>query len=257
VASLRETQRAFAAALRSGESGAELGALLVRPVANLGVYRNNAEWQFRHSLSLSFPVVRRRVGDDYFRQLAFHYRARFPSRSGDLHWVGRSFPAFLAEHLAGTDYAWLAGLADLEWSREQASVAEVRPAIGAEALARFAPEHLAELVFELQPSLFLGVSIFPVLAVWQANQEDGAPPVDQSVGEEHYMVRMRDDNVDTAALPAALFAFLRELKVGVSLGEAMSAAGLDESGLLSALQFVFSEGLVVAVGRSRGTALTT
>jgi Flp pilus assembly protein TadB len=68
---------------------------------------------------------------------------------------------------------------------------------------------------------------------------------------------MRDDNVGTAALPAALFAFLRELKAGVSLGEAMSAAGLDESGLLSALQFVFSEGLVVAVGRSRGTALTT
>lgn len=248
MASLRETQRAFAAALRTGENEVGPETLDVRPAANLDVYRNNAEWQFRNSLSLSFPVVRRRVGDDFFRQLAFHYRARFPSRSGDLHWVGRDFADFLAMHLAGGDYAWLADLAQLEWAREKVSITEVRPSQGVEVLGGFAPEHLGELVFDLQP-LFLGESGFPVVSVWLANQIDNASPVDQSTGHERYMVRMRDETIDVAPLNAPLFSFLCALKDGKPMGEAMSAAGLDESGLLSALQFLFSENLVVGVGR--------
>ena len=100
--SLRELQHSFAAALNDASCNCP-----VLPRANLAVYRNNAEWQFRNALSLSFPVLRQRVGDDYFRQLAHHYRREFPSRSGDLHWVGREFPGFLAGHLAGGDYAWL------------------------------------------------------------------------------------------------------------------------------------------------------
>ena len=121
------------------------------PAANLGIYRNNSDWQFRSALAASFPVLKKRVGDEYFRQLAFHYRAGHPSRSGDLHWVGRDFAGFLAVHLRDGDYAWLADLARLEWAREVASVSETRPAIGADCLSRFAPEDLGRLVFELQP----------------------------------------------------------------------------------------------------------
>ena len=86
MASLRELQRSFAAALRDPAA-----ACAVLPPANLAVYRNNAHSTFRAALELTYPVVRRRVGDDYFRQLCAHYRERFPSRSGDLHWAGRDF----------------------------------------------------------------------------------------------------------------------------------------------------------------------
>ena len=81
------------------------------------------------------------------------YRARFPSRSGDLHWVGSDFATFLLEHLHGSDYAWLADLARLEWAREQASIARVDAFSRREVLGRFAPEQLEHLVFTLQPSL--------------------------------------------------------------------------------------------------------
>ncbi len=249
MASLRETQRAFAAALRPGEGEPAHDALAVRPMANLGVYRNNADWQFRNSLSLSFPVVRRRVGDDYFRQLAFHYRARFPSRSGDLHWVGRDFPHFLATHLAGSDYAWLADLARLEWAREQSSVAEVSAAVGAETLASYPSDDLGALVFDLQPSLFLGASEFPVVSVWLANQVENAPPVGQSDGEERYMVLGRDKSVEIFRLSKPLFSFVAALQGGAAMSAAMSVAELDEPGLLSALQFLFGEGLVVGIRR--------
>jgi len=249
MASLRDTQRAFAMALRQDPAGAAHEALAVRPAANVAVYRNNADWQFRNSLALSFPVLRRRVGDDYFRQLAFHYRQRFPSRSGDLHWVGRDFADFLALHLAGGDYAWLADLARLEWAREQAGIAHELPALGVEALAKFPPEDLGSLVFDLQPSLRLGASAYPVLSVWLANQTENASPVGQSAGAEQYLVRIRSNVIEVARMQAALYAFLDALKNQMPMADAMSAADLDESALLSALQYLFGEGLVVGVGR--------
>lgn len=244
MASLRELQQQFAAALRRPPSGSEDAACAVQPVANLEVYRHNAAHQFRNALSISFPVLRQRVGEEYFRQLAHHYRAQFPSRSGDLQWVGRDFSAFLEVHLAGTDYAWLADLAKLEWAREIAGLAEWRPPLGAEALSKVAPEDLGRLRFALQPSLKLVSSPYPVYSVWLANQQTDAPPVDQSKGSEHVLILGRSESVELRPLAPPLFSYLSALAGGATLGDAMTAGGLDEAGLLSALQFTFTQGLV-------------
>ena len=245
MASLRELQYAFAAALRKADTDASGCAL--RPVTNLAVYRNNTEWQFRNALSLSFPVLNRRVGDDYFRQLARLYREKFPSRSGDLQWVGRHFAAFLDEHLREGNYAWLADLARLEWARELAAIADMHPAVGAECLSRFAPEELDQLVFVLQPSLQLVSSPYPVHSVWLANQQEIASPVDQSIGSEQVMVLSRDDHVEVARLSPPLFSYLCAIAGGQTLGEAMDSTSMDEGALLGALQFSFAQSLVVAV----------
>ena len=99
---LLELQRQFAAGLRGERvdagSWVEDDGLL--PAARLGVYANNSRAFFEQALALTYPVLRRRVGDDYFDQLASLYRARHPSPSGDLHEVGRAFASFLAGHLA-------------------------------------------------------------------------------------------------------------------------------------------------------------
>ncbi len=242
MASLRELQYAFAAALRDPAA-----ACPVTPAAHLDIYRNNGAAQFRGVLEISFPVVRRRVGDDYFRQLAHHYRQQHPSRSGDLHWLGREFPSFLAAHLRGTEYAWLADLARLEWQCELAQVARESPALHAEALARHAPEELERLRFSLQPSLGLLRSDYPVFSIWCANQRDIASPVEQSLGAEQGMVRASDNGLTVHQLAPALFSYLTAVAAGSPLGAAMTAAELDEAGLLHALHFMFSERLVCEV----------
>jgi hypothetical protein len=247
VASLREMQGAFAAALRNSSN-----ACAVLPAGNLSIYRNNGAITFRGALESSFPVVRRRVGDDYFRQLSAQYRERFPSRSGDLHWVGRDFPAFLLEHLHGTEYAWLADLARLEWLRQQASIARVELPVAADVLARFAPAQLEHLVFTFQPSLALVASDFPVFTVWATNQQDNAPPVNQSLAGECGMVRARIDLLEVRPLEPRLFSYLSALSAGAPLADAIAAAGLDQTGLVNALGFVFTEGLVCSV-RETGT----
>jgi hypothetical protein len=245
LASLRELQQAFAAALREPEA-----ACPVSPARNLSVYRNNIDMGFRATLASSFPVVRRRVGDDYFRQLGTQYRARFPSRSGDLHWIGSHFATFLLEHLQGSDYAWLADLARLEWAREQASIARIDAVLTAEVLGKFPTDRLEYLVFGLQPSLSLIASDFPVFSIWAANQVDNAPPVDQSLGAERGMVLSRIDSVEVRTLSSSVFSYICALAAGAPLGEAIVAAGFDQAALVAGLGFVFSEGLVCSVKAS-------
>ena len=255
MASLLELQRSFGAALRDPSVNCP-----VAPAANLAIYRNNSAHAFRGTLAASFPVIRARVGDDYFGQLAHHYRAIFPSRSGDLHFVGVNFAEFLADHLRDGDYAWLADLARIEWAREEALVSPELPAVGAEVLARFAADELEHLVFTLQPSLRLHASRFPVFSVWLANQSANAPPVDQSLGSECGLIRIRAESLEIRPLAPRVFSYLCELAGGATLGEAMERSALDGPGLSSALGFVFSEGLITAVAlrsapRAPGTSM--
>ena len=242
MASLRELQGSFAAALRDPAA-----TCAVRPAARLDIYRNTVRHNFIAALELGFPVLRKRVGDDYFAQLAFHYRQRFPSRSGDLHWAGRDFADFLGAHLAGGEYAWLADLARLEWARQSAAVDAVVAPVGAEALAAFAPEQLEHVVFAFQPSLRLVESPYPVYSVWLANQGVNAAPVDQSLGSESGMVLSRSDVVEVARLAPDFFSYLSALAAGATLGGAMTRAALDGPRLAQVLGEIFGAGLVTGL----------
>lgn len=248
MASLRELQHSFAAALRDPSV-----ACAVLPPANLAIYRNNAGAGFHKALALTFPVLQRRVGEDYFRQLAHEYRRRFPSHSGDLHWVGREFAGFLDDYLS-SEYLWLADLARLEWSRAECLVAAELPSISANALARFAAQEFEHLVFGLQPALKLHSSSYPVFTVWLANQTENAPPVDQSMGSEQGMVRARAELPEVRPLDPPLFSFLCALQAGHPLGEAVARSSLDLGSLTQALEFVFSEGLVSSLTLSEAAA---
>lgn len=248
MASLRELQRSFAAALR--DPAADCPA---RPAGRMAIYRGNVRHNFRNALELGFPVLRRRVGDDYFAQLAHHYQDRFPSRSGDLHWAGRDFAEFLAAHLADGDYAWLADLARLEWLRQCAAVTAIAPPVGAEVLATVAAEQLEHLRFTLQPSLQLLESPWPVFSVWLANQVENAPPVDQSKGNECGMALARTDGVEVARLAPDHFSYLSALAGGATLGEALARAELDGPRLAQVLGHLFGEELVTGVTPAPGS----
>jgi hypothetical protein len=66
------------------------------------------------------------------------------------------------------------------------------------------------------------------------------------------MVRARLDPLDVRPLEPRLFSYLSALGAGAPLPDAIANAGLDQAGLVSALGFVFTEGLVCAV-EEKGT----
>lgn len=252
-------QARFATALRGPGAGtvddpALIAAIVndgLEPAARLNLYRNNARAMFTGALERSFPVLARRVGEGYFHRLAAEYRAAHPSRSGDLHWIGRDFPEWLASHLAGSDYDWLADLARLEWACEEVLVATELPAISIEALGAIAPEDLAELRFRLQPALRCVSSPFPVWSVWRANQPDQAgDAVAVDRGAEHVVVTRAGGRSALHLRPEAEVCFIAALASGVCLQEALESSSLPVEDLAQALAWLFQNGLVVALDAS-------
>jgi hypothetical protein len=260
VPALPELQREFAAGLRDGAHATAAWACDdgIAAAARLQLYRNNSRALFRQSLELTYPVVRRRVGDEFFRQLADAFRREHPSRAGDLHEVGRPWPGFLAAQLADSPYAWLAELAALEWACADAAVAADGEPVAAVALAAVPAEAVADERFVTVPSLRLVAATVPVLAVWRANRPEAAGgPVDLAAGPAYVRVHRRGDDVELCAMDAAEFAFLQALADGAPLAAALERAALPVDRLAPTLAALFADGCIAAVrGNAAGSGRT-
>jgi hypothetical protein len=251
---LKSLQAAFGRSVRSASADeADLCILAGSDGAaacgeRIDVYRNNA-WQFfLAALERTYPVTQRRVGAEFFRQLAHEYRARHPSQRGDLHWIGEAFPAWLATRLADTGYEWLADLARLEWACEESTIAAFAEPVGVESLSRFDADSVTGLALVLQPSLRLVASSFPIWSVWQSNQDQGAaPPVDLDTGAEHCVVACIADRVAVYRLDPVDHHLLQHLCDGLPLAGAIAAAATDAETLGRLLGWAFGEGLVVQI----------
>jgi hypothetical protein len=253
MTSLPELQAGFAAALRgdSATIAAEIDGDGLEPAARLGIYANNSRAMFEGALERTYPVLRRRVGEPYFRQLAHGYRQRYPSASGDLHWVGRHFPQYVADVQAGTGYEWLADLATLEWACECALVAARQRPLAVEALAALGSDEIGELRLKLQDSLHCVASSFPVLDVWRANQPDGdGRAVDLAQGAQHVLVSCSDTGLELVEVSAPALEFTRLLQQGANLGETMDRSGLPIESLAGTLGLLFGVGLVAGLANS-------
>lgn len=253
MTSLRELQAGFAAALRDrpGAVASEIVSDDLGAASRLQVYRSNSRAMFAGALERTYPVLRRRVGDDYFRQLERGYRERYRSTSGDLHWVGRYFPEFVADLHSGTEYAWLADLAALEWTCECALVAARSRPIGVVALAGIGPDGIADVRLELQPSLHGVSSSFPVLDVWRSNRpgSDGGP-VDLASGAQYMLVSCSEAGLELREVEQPVLEFVGTLQRGASLGEALDRSGLTDEAIAPALGLLFDAGLVTGIART-------
>jgi hypothetical protein len=247
---LPELQRAFASGLREEACDAEAWADGdgIAATARLRVYRNNARSVFERALEATFPVVRERVGHDYFRQLAHFYRRAHPSTIGDLHEVGRPFGGFLREHLAEGPYEWLAELAALEWAIAEAGVAADSAVTTASTLADLSPDAVAGARFRFVPSLQCFSSRIPVVTVWRASQPGADPTAtDLDAGAEFALVHRSNEGVQLRGLPADEFSFVEALARGATLESALEESGLALDRLPVVLLALFTDGIVAEV----------
>lgn len=188
----------------------------------LAIYRNNAVEGFLKTLAATFPVVLRLSGEDWFRQVGRSYMRAHPSRSGNIHYVGERFAAFLDAELGDSDYSYFADVARLEWAYQEVLVAADHQALDVTALAAVPPEAYAALTFQTHPAQRLVRSRFPVLAIWKANQPTSAPdaPIALDDGPSHVLIARREDHVELRELPVTDFDLLEALSRGATLEQA-------------------------------------
>ncbi len=244
---LRELQYRFGAAIRDGNTGAVesfIRAAGIEPARRIAIYRNNWHENSLATLTAAYPVLKRLVGDDYFRQLAREFQGLHPSRSGNLQHLGAPLAEMLGRRFARTEFAYFADIARFEWAYQESLVAAEHGALDVERLATVPEANLPFLGFVLHPAIRLVRSDFPVLTIWSAHQPgaDGAAidttTIDLNAGGENVLLRRTQREVEMRRLPSAEFAFLESLAHGSSLaGAADDASAIDaEFDLMQVLQ---------------------
>jgi Putative DNA-binding domain len=242
MASLREIETAFVNAVLFDER-AELASHIVangiEPARRVGIYRNNACETVAGTLAATYPVLERLAGSDWLRQTAREYMQRYPSRSGNLHYLGANLPSFLDKRLHGTRYAYFADVARLEWAYQEVLVAAESAALDIARLEGVPAEEHGCIVFELAPAARLVASPWPLLAIWRANRPESEPaddagPIDLDSGPSRLLVIRRMDHVELRELPATEYTFLDGCRRGATL-ESLALAAAPGDGFAETL----------------------
>jgi Putative DNA-binding domain len=249
---LRELQAAFCAALIGGDDAAV--AALIRddglpPSVRLDIYRNNVLASLKQVLIDTFPVVCELVDERFFLYAAHEFIRRHPPDQACLFAYGARFADFLATFQPCRHLVYLPDVARLEWLMNLAAHAENATPLPPSALASVAAHDTPNLILQLDPSLGLLESAWPVDRIWHANQPGAGPDisVDLDAGGARIEVRRVGEKVVLRLLDPATYALRAALDAGRRLEEAAELAltaspALD---LATALQDLFADGSVV------------
>ena len=227
--SLRNIQSSFAAHLFEDEPGSIIPWIRadgIDPAARLHIYRNNLHEGFQKTLALEYPVIRRLVGNDYFRQLALAFLGCYPSTSGDLHHVGTPFASFLRKRFADTGYPYLADVAALEWAYQECLVAAELDPLDPLTLRDIPAQSYGTLRFTLRPACRLVHSPFPVLRIWEVNQPEASAEetINLDSGPDFLLLFRNPSGIFFRRIPEDDHRLLAAFTAGKSLDEALEVS---------------------------------
>lgn len=244
-----DRQAAFGTALLArGEMPAGLVGPDGQPSARrFAVYRNNVILGLANGLGEAFPVVKRLVGEAFFRAMAAEFAAACPPAGPLMFAYGAGFAEFVETFPPAAGLPYLGDVARLERAWTEAYHAAEEAPIGPEALQALGPTELGSVRLRLHGSVRLITSDFPVVAIWQANVAQAEPgPIDLAQGGETALIARPGAEVELRRLPSGAAAFLLALQAGQGLALAAETAlaadpGFDVAGGVGEL---FALGLV-------------
>jgi len=241
---LLDLQDEFADALLSAATpvpSSLKGASLRRADRRFAVYRNNVAVSLVEALGARFPVVKRLVGEEFFRAMAHAFVSREPPLSPLLIHYGETFPAFIEEFDAAKPLPYLSDVARLEFARGRAyHAADVEPLPRA-AFAALPAGRIGSARVTLHPSVGIIASRFPVLSIWEVNQDQAVRAVPHW-GAEAAVIARPFLEVETRLLLPGSDVFLLALQAGSTIAEAVEMA------TAAASDFNASDGLAMLIG---------
>jgi len=227
--SLREVQDGFLNHLMDGDRSRAADWIMadgLTPAGRMQIYRNNLFTSLCDALAAVYPVVQRLVGVDFFRQTARAFVGQHPSRSGNLHDFGEAFALFLDQQSFTQTLSYLPDVARLEWAWHESYHAAEGGPLDLSTLAAVPVEAYESIRFMLAPSARLVDSAYPVLRIWQVNQQDysGDPEVSLDQGPSRLLILRQGKQVLLQELDQGTFVWLQALADGQPLGASLVRA---------------------------------
>lgn len=248
---LARLQRDFAAALHDGRqerAARSVRAAGVLPTERLALYRRNMRATQHDALAATYPVVRRLVGDAFFRVLAQDYLRAWPSRSGNLDLLGGELAGFVAAYAPAAGLAYLPDIARLEWSCHESALAADAPPWDAAALARVPAERQGAIRLALHPSVRRLASEFPVVAIWEANQPDRDGTLAGAHSGERAICWRAGSLVRVRGMQRGEWAFVEQVARGATLESALAAMDVRDAALVgTTLERLAADGVIAGL----------
>ncbi|MCJ8321698.1 MAG: DNA-binding domain-containing protein [Colwellia sp.] len=136
----------------------------------MGIYQGNAIANITNSLSLTYPVIEKLVGQDFFKATCRQFILIHWPTSGNMDDYGAEFANFLAEFEHAKHLLYLKDVARLEWGFHQSSLSDDASVTDWSTLANVTD--ILQLHFILAPTVNLISSTFPIDKIWLLNQEN-------------------------------------------------------------------------------------
>ena len=259
---LREQQRSFAQFVVASDNEPPVPETLAlkqspagrfRDSQRLQIYRNNFAIGLREALAGVYPVIHKLTGEAFFQHVAREYIHRHPSRTGNLHDFGDNFADFLQAFPGLAALPYLPDVARLEWAHHQVFHTAEDEVLNLSALAALDEKQTASLIFQVSNGCVWLTSDYPVLHIWQANQdgqEESTISLDE--GGVQYVVLRHGQQIEFHPLSIGMFTLIDSLAKNKTFARSCEDVLEAEADcdIAAALQFLVEQKILSGFSRS-------
>ena len=178
------------------------------------VYRNNIAVGLTGALEATFPVIRKLVGEEFFKAMVGVYFRQHPPASPIMSQYGDKMPGFLRNFSPVAHLPYLPDVARLEVLLLQSYHAADATAV--HNLDSLAIIDLSSTTISFAPSTTVFSSNYPVRSIWMANMKNSPMPKDAKA-ENVLITRPNYDTVLTE-LDSDETELIRDLRKGHTIG---------------------------------------
>ena len=220
------------------------------PTARLQVYSGGYFTRLKEVLETDYKVLLRAMGDHSFFHLALDYVDRHPSRHPNLSRFGKQLPDFIATRRGLANRAFLRDLARLECAMVDSFNAPEFTPLDTSSLGQLTQEQWNDAVLQVNPSVHLLRSSYPVNTYLQAVLDDEEPELPDRQ-TKHLVVYRKDDRVWRLNLPGPMYLILQGLIDGEPFGQALARGGKHRLDISKWFQEWSADGLFSGIDANR------
>jgi Putative DNA-binding domain len=203
---------------------------VIEPFESIEIYSEGYFSRIVEALEGDFKISRQVLGEEDFQRIVAEYLKHFPSRETNIGEVGRNLPKFFRGLYTSSAHPYLEDLFEIEWAAVESFYAEDVPSMDLSQLAAFSETDWEKARFELDPSLRLFNSDWPLDKFWNARHlESIAEVIASTKKQKTYLMIFRQTGFsEIEGISEAEFAVIHQIQKGAPLGEVSTY--LAESG---------------------------